>query len=1053
MIDRVGQHFGNYQLIEALGQGGCAQVYLGKHRYLNSYAALKVLDATIKPRDEHKFLTEAQTLVDLRHPHIVHLRDFGIENGTPVLIMDYAPKGSLRQQYRQGTQMPLLTVVDFVAQIAAALQYAHNHQVIHRDVKPENILLDADNRLLLSDFGLSLLTPSSRQLSTQDPVGTARYMAPEQLQGKPCFASDQYALAVMIYEWLCGVLPFCGNRLEIWQQHLYTAPLPPTTIRPELSPMLEKVVLRALAKKPQDRFVSIQAFAWALARASETAIAVDENASQVTAPMQTLPRLSAVVASHHTAALLPQNNQQAQIPTKTRAKVAPESPPASALQQQNRMRLLQRVRSFWITGVLEQSLHEAALIALGLQEQPDAIANPWRLVIQESEHASPLLPAGTRITDVYDGAHGELLILGEPGAGKTTLLLELARDLLERSEQEQTHPIPIVFNLSSWTRKRQPLATWLIEEMETKYQVPRRVGSGWINADQILPLLDGLDEVDASSRAACMQAINEYHQAHSLVPLVVCSRVNEYIAQSNRLVLSRAVTIQPLTGGQINEYFVRIGEQVTSLRIAFQHDPVLQELAKTPLMLTILILAYQGSSLEEIEGEVSAEERRQQIFATYTQRMLKRRSARSRYSPQQTIHWLSSLARQMEQQSQTVFYIERMQPTWLMKKWQRQLYSGLTTGPVCGLLVGLGFLYTSLSLFPLIAFTTALIVGLLLGWVSKLGEETKGAKRTERGCRRIRQYLAIVLENRVMIGIIVFWAVGISAAFYSYLADYPSQSFGVRIASALGYGWLNSIYIALPLGLAIRLERKIEPVEALSWSWGGIRRNVIRWLLISVGIGLIQGLIFGLPFMTSSQGLWLVAFLSGGLWAMFHLVPVITLVNGVTRGLSKRVLDAQHIVAPNQGTWRSARYGVIMAIISGVIAAAFSGTSVVVAKFWLPHLLGIPKKPNGTEYAIVGAMSHILGFYPTTWQEFWTLNALFGGLKDGVMLGLAAGVYCGGAAYVQHFVLRFLLWGSQYVPFNYPRFLDYATERILLRKVGGGYIFIHRLLLEYFASL
>ena len=241
-------------------------------------------------------------------------------------------------------------------------------------------------------------------------------------------------------------------------------------------------------------------------------------------------------------------------------------------------------------------------MALGLQEQPDAVANPWRLIIQESEHASTPLPAGTRITEVYDEANGELLILGEPGAGKTTLLLELARDLLNRAEQEQTHPIPVVFNLSSWTRKRQPLATWLIEELETKYQVPRKVGSDWINTDQILPLLDGLDEVDATSRTACMQAINEYHQTHSLVPLVVCCRVNEYMSQANRLALYRAVTIQPLTTEQINEYFARIGEQIASLRIAFQNDPVLQELATTPLMLTILILAYQDSSLEEIKG-------------------------------------------------------------------------------------------------------------------------------------------------------------------------------------------------------------------------------------------------------------------------------------------------------------------------------------------------------------------------------------------------------------------------------------------------------------------
>jgi hypothetical protein len=240
----------------------------------------------------------------------------------------------------------------------------------------------------------------------------------------------------MVYEWLCGEPPFRGTIWEICHQHLYTDPLPLSALCTELPYRVGQVVQRALSKKPQDRFVCIQAFAWALARASQTDGSVNENASQVTAPMQPLPR--SLSTTYRVEVLSPQKTQT---PAKTSAKDQPELSPASTLQYQNRMRLLQRVRSFWITGVLEQSLHGAALIALGLQEQPDAVANPWRLVIQESAHTKTALPIGTRITDVYDGAHGELLILGEPGAGKTTLLLELARHLLKRAEQEQAHPI------------------------------------------------------------------------------------------------------------------------------------------------------------------------------------------------------------------------------------------------------------------------------------------------------------------------------------------------------------------------------------------------------------------------------------------------------------------------------------------------------------------------------------------------------------------------------------------------------------------------------------
>ncbi len=1051
MTDRVGQQIGNYQVVKLLGQGGCAKVYLGKHRYLNSYAALKVLNATIHPGHEHQFLAEAQALVDLQHANIIHLLDFRIENETPVLIMDYALKGSLRQHHPDGTQMPLTRVVDFVKQIAEALQYAHNHHVIHRDVKPENILLDADNRLLLSDFGLSLLAPSSQQLSTQDPAGTVRYMAPEQLRGKPCFASDQYALAIMVYEWLCGSPPFCGTTWEVSHQHLYTDPPALCTIRPELPLILEKVILRALAKQPQDRFGSIQAFAQALVQASRASPpSVDDIDWQVRTPWLVTPSLLPLASLDHAAPLPPQNSPAEQIPIRGQPKDLLELSPASTLQRQNRMRLLQRVRSFWITGVFEQSLHGAALLTLGLQEQPDAVANPWQLIIQESKQASTPLPAGTRITEVYDEAGGELLILGEPGSGKTTLLLELARDLLDHAEQERTHPIPVVFNLSSWTRKRQPLAIWLIEELETKYKVPRNIGTDWINANQILPLLDGLDEVDTLSRTSCMQAINEYHQAHSLVPLVVCCRVHEYLSQANRLSLSRAITIEPLTTERINEYFACMGERIASLRMAFQNDPVLQELATTPLMLTILILVYQDASLEEIKGSVSAEVRRQQIFATYTERMLQRRSARSRYGPQQTIHRLSFLARQMKQQSQTVFYIERMQPSWLRATWQRRLYYGLTTGPIAGLFVGLQILGTVLP-FLLTVLMTVLTIGLFFGWLSEQGAEKKCTKTIMRIWMPIQQRLVTSLENRVTIGVAAGLVVGIGSTLYNYLSDVANWSFGSRIVGALSGGLPGGMCMGVYVGLSIGLARRIEPLEGSRWSWTGIRRDNVRWLLI--GTSLIVGLIFAFPFMIPGHDVRSANFLSYGLSTAFQLVVIVMLVSGVTRGLSKRVLDAQHIVTPNQGIWRSARSGVIMAIITGGITGACSAAVDLFAYFWLPLHMGSSIEPLGIDREAVSIMSHLLGFSPTTPQAFWTLHALFWWLVNGAIPALAFGLSYGGAAYVQHFVLRFLLWCARSIPLNYPRFLDYAAERILLRKVGGGYIFIHRLLLEYFASL
>jgi transcriptional regulator with XRE-family HTH domain/tetratricopeptide (TPR) repeat protein len=235
---------------------------------------------------------------------------------------------------------------------------------------------------------------------------------------------------------------------------------------------------------------------------------------------------------------------------------------------QNRQRMLQKVRSFWIIGVLEQSLHGNALITLGLQEQPDAVANPWKLVLHQPDQPAHLLPPGTRITQVYDTTDGELLILGEPGSGKTTLLLELARDLLDRAMQDETLPMPVVFNLSSWIVKRKSLADWLVEELHMKYQVPRKLAREWVDSDQVLPLLDGLDELTPSARTACVEAINTFRQEHGLLPTVVCCRSQEYFTQSARLLLQRAVVVQPLTAQQIEMYLLLAGEKLAALRTA-----------------------------------------------------------------------------------------------------------------------------------------------------------------------------------------------------------------------------------------------------------------------------------------------------------------------------------------------------------------------------------------------------------------------------------------------------------------------------------------------------
>src|SRR5256884_1624071 len=198
VADRLGQQFGNYRLVSLLGQGGYAEVYLGQHVRFKQQAAIKIVHVHLSGQEVEHFQQEAETIATLAHPSIVRVFDFDVQEGIPFLVMDYAPNGSLRQRYPKGKLVPLPQIVSYVKQVAAALQYAHERKFIHRDVKPENMLLGRQQEVLLSDFGLAALAHSSGSLSTKEAAGTLPYMAPEQIEGHPRAASDQYALAVTV---------------------------------------------------------------------------------------------------------------------------------------------------------------------------------------------------------------------------------------------------------------------------------------------------------------------------------------------------------------------------------------------------------------------------------------------------------------------------------------------------------------------------------------------------------------------------------------------------------------------------------------------------------------------------------------------------------------------------------------------------------------------------------------------------------------------------------------------------------------------------------------
>ncbi|GHO70482.1 hypothetical protein KSC_093740 [Ktedonobacter sp. SOSP1-52] len=371
--------------------------------------------------------------------------------------------------------------------------------------------------------------------------------------------------------------------------------------------------------------------------------------------------------------------------------------PASSLTLTPRQRL-QFIRGFQqeYTSRLASSLQGQVTLELHLQERADVIASSASLVFHQLEtgEASPL-PLETSIIEAYDRAQRGLLLLGAPGSGKTTLLLQLARELLQRAENDPDQPLAIILNLSSWARTQLPLAQWLGEQCSLVYGIPSQLTATWIAQEQVQFLLDGLDEMGVAARTTCIEAINTYRQAH-LAPLVICSRSQEYHSQPARLILPGAVEIQPLEPRQVWQVLKGSGKSLAAVRAALRSNAILRDLLITPLMLSIVILTYRDKMAKELPQRGSSSEQQREIFEQYVQRMLQRYRQHRSFPQAQTISSLSWLAHQMQQHHLTEFYLEAFHPDWLsttdvpitylLVSW---LLNGLPFGLIGGLIFGL----------------------------------------------------------------------------------------------------------------------------------------------------------------------------------------------------------------------------------------------------------------------------------------------------------------------------------------------------------------------------
>lgn len=387
---------------------------------------------------------------------------------------------------------------------------------------------------------------------------------------------------------------------------------------------------------------------------------------------------------------------------------------SSRQEYKNRQALLNKVRNYWIKGVLEKSLYNRLKIQVDLEERLDAI----EFVRETPERLCQTLAPGTRAIAKFDelGEGRTLLILGKPGSGKTTTLLEIAQELIERAEKYPELPIPVVFNLSSWNREKWTMKDWLAHEFETGiYKIPKKVSKSWIQNQQLLLLLDGLDEVKQDCRESCIQAINRFSQVYGRAEIIVCSRVQVYEALSHQLRFQTTLLLQPLTLEKILNFLDQFGEKLSEIKAALDTDPILQKLAQTPLMLGVAILAYEGISTTGF-SHMSLEGSQHYLWSNYIVRMLERRQNTQPYSKAQVLLWLQFLARNMIAQSQTTFLIEKLNPQWLKSRQQRWIYP-IATATLSGALIActygvfFGFINGRLSINMIIGLMSGVLWG------------------------------------------------------------------------------------------------------------------------------------------------------------------------------------------------------------------------------------------------------------------------------------------------------------------------------------------------------
>lgn len=661
--------------------------------------------------------------------------------------------------------------------------------------------------------------------------------------------------------------------------------------------------------------------------------------------------------------------------------------------------LLEKVERFWVAGVLQKSIAGAPRLALKLCVVGDAVDHPWEESLGPA-WISEDCEVGEDVLSLFERSERALLILGAPGSGKTISLIRLAEGLLEQAKKDSQAPMPVILDLAGWAKERRDFADWIVEELTAKYQIPRRHGRRWLAEDELVLLLDGFDILPQQARGACVRAVNRFRETNGLSGLAICSRRREYLECGRRLRFNQAVEIMALTEEQVEDYLA--GSDLAGLRRLVGEDVHLGQMVRSPLMLGVMAAVSDdgGRGAKSLRPNARANQHTDWseykiVFAAYEEHMFERQPSSAPYSQERTLGYLRWLARRLQEHSLSIFMIEGMQPSWLPSKHWRWLYM-LLSGLILGLAGGLMMWLLWRLLRHTLPELPAAVSSAISSWFNLAPEPV--------------ELLTIMIGN-VALGLLTGVILGI---FFEARRKSPVQAARIGsarwqqvwtvgsicgLAATLFVAQFTGWYLALAWGVAEGFMYMAASRFLFGWSYESDVRTVeaLGWswrrALTGCGVGVILTLV--------AEVLETLLYGYNGAERTLLTLMLAGLILGGLTGSSTTEKSR-----PNQGVWLSLR--------NAGLAAVF---------------VALP-------LALV-----------TSIMRDWRY-----GLIIGVLSALIAAALFGAGVFVKHFLLRGLLRLNKSLPWRYSRFLNYAAQLVFLRKVGGGYIFMHRLLQEYFVG-